>query len=300
MDIKALKYFLTVAQEGTITHAAEKLCMAQPPLSRQLQQLEEELGVTLFIRGKRQIQLTEEGWYLKQQAEEILNLVDKTETQLNKIQSYTHGTISMGVTEACGASILSELIGLFHAKYPYVRFNVWCGNGDEINEKLDKNLVDIGIIREPFNTEKYESTFFKAEPWIALLSVSHPLASNSYEKIELHQLANEQLIIPSRLQLQDEINYWFNEIEQERNIFCMYNSLASIIPLVENNIGIAICPDSVRAFTNDQKLVYKKIVNPEHLSNLMVIRKRHQIMPAITSYFWNFIHNYINEFQQTK
>lgn len=114
MDVKTLKYFLTVAREGTITRAAEKLCIAQPPLSRSMQLLEEELGVTLFIRGKRRIRLTEEGLFLKQQAEEIITLVEKTQNQLGKIKNSTHGTIALGVTETCGASILSGLIGDFH------------------------------------------------------------------------------------------------------------------------------------------------------------------------------------------
>ena len=152
MDIKILKYFLAVANEGTITKAAKKLCIAQPPLSRQLHQLEEELGVSLFIRGKRHIQLTSEGFFLKQQAEEIISLVQKTENELSKMKTNTHGTISIGVTETCGSSILSELIKEFSSKYPYIKYNVWCGNGDEINEKLDRGLIDLGIVREPFNT----------------------------------------------------------------------------------------------------------------------------------------------------
>lgn len=293
MEIKDLKYFLAIAQEGTITRASEKLCMTQPPLSRQIRQLEEELGVSLFHRGKRRIQLTEEGWYLKQQAEEILSLVDKTGTQLGRIRSETHGVLSIGVTESCGAGILSRFIGLFHTQYPNVRFNVWSGNGDEIHEKLEQNQVDLGIIREPFNIENYESTFLKTEPWIVILSILHPLASEDTDTIELHQLSNENLIIPSRLPLQDKINNWFNEISQERTIFCLYNSLASVIPLVENNVGIAICPESVRSFTNNQKIVYRKIINPEHPSNLLLIRKRHQQIPAVTNHFWNFIQDNI-------
>ena len=174
MDVKTLKYFLTVAREGTITKAAETLCIAQPPLSRSMQLLEEELGVTLFIRGKRRIRLTEEGLFLKQQAEEIITLVEKTQNQLGKIKNSTHGTIALGVTETCGASILSGLIGDFHHQYPNIRYSVWCGNGDEIREKLEKGLADIGIVREPFNTEKYDHIFIKQESWIALMSVNHP------------------------------------------------------------------------------------------------------------------------------
>ena len=288
MDVKTLKYFLTVAREGTITKAAETLCIAQPPLSRSMQLLEEELGVTLFIRGKRRIRLTEEGLFLKQQAEEIITLVEKTQNQLGKIKNSTHGTIALGVTETCGASILSGLIGDFHRQYPNIRYSVWCGNGDEIRAKLEKGLADIGIVREPFNTEKYDHIFIKQESWIALMSVNHPLSQSTEDTVELGQLSGESLIIPARSEMQDEINNWFNHISEERNIFCLYNTVSCIIPLVEGNIGVAICPESVRYTMNPQKLCCRRIVNPEHLSNLLMVRRCHQVLPAATDCFWEF------------
>jgi DNA-binding transcriptional LysR family regulator len=291
MDIKILKYFLTIAQEGTITKAAEKLCIAQPPLSRQLQQLEEELGVKLFIRGKRQIRLTDEGLFLKQQAEEIISLVNKTENQLSRIQSYTHGIISIGATETGGTGILSEMVSAFHKKYPYIRYNIWCNNADEINEKLDKGLLDIGIVREPFNTENYESIFLKSERWIVLLSKNNPLACSTDDAITLSQLSDQPLIIPSRLSLQNEIGSWFNETAQQKNILCYYNILSCILPLVEADTGIAICPESVHHFTSADKFAYRRLVNPEHYSNLIAVRKKHQLLPAATDCFWNFIQN---------
>lgn len=292
MDIKILKYFLAIANEGTITKAAKKLCIAQPPLSRQIHQLEEELGVNLFIRGKRHIQLTSEGLFLKQQAEEILSLIQKTENELSKMKTNTHGTISIGVTETFGSSILSELIKKFSIKYPYIKYNVWCGNGDEINEKLDRGLIDLGIVREPFNTNKYENLYLKSEAWIALLSNDHPLASTASDTLEISQIVKEPLIIPSRLPLQREMNTWFHEITSEKNIFCYYNTLSCIIPLIEKNVGVAICPESIKYTYNQKTLTYKKI-NPEHISKLLMIRKKNQVMPAATTCFWNFIQNYI-------
>ena len=145
MDIRSLRYFLVTAQEKNITKAAEKLFIAQPPLSRQIKLLEEELGVTLFIRGKRQLQLTEEGYYLKQQAEKIIYLLDKTENRLGSMTNSEYGTISLGATETCCVSILSDLIGQFHKLYPHIRFQLWAGDSDELQERLKNNLVDIGI-----------------------------------------------------------------------------------------------------------------------------------------------------------
>lgn len=292
-----MKYFLEVAKEGTITKAAKKLCIAQPPLSRQIHELESELGVTLFIRGKRHIQLTSEGVFLRQQAEEILNLMQKTENALNKMKTNTHGTISIGVTETCGSSILSELISLFNKKYPYIKYNVWCGNGDEINEKIDKGLVDLGIVREPFNTDKYDNIYLKSEPWIALLSKFHTLSSKEEDFITISELEKESLIIPSRLPMQKEIYTWFNEFSKKQNIFCYYNTLSCIIPLIEKNMGIAICPESIKYTYNEEKLSYKRII-PEHISKLLVIRKKNQIMPAATTCFWDFIQSYVKKVKE--
>ena len=153
MDIRTLRYFLVTAQERNFTKAANKLCMAQPPLSRQIKILEEELGVTLFIRNSRQLQLTEEGYFLKQQAEEILLLIEKTEHQLEKMGTNDYGTISIGATESCGGSILPHLIEGFHETAPHIRFQIWTGNSDETQERLEKNLVDVAVVREPFNME---------------------------------------------------------------------------------------------------------------------------------------------------
>lgn len=288
-----MQYFLAVAEEGNITRAAEKLRMAQPPLSRQMKSLEEELGAPLFIRGKRKIQLTEEGAYLRQKAEEILDLMEKTESQLSKIRSSAHGTISIGVTESCGAGVLSDMITAFHGQYPNVRYDIRCGSSDEIHDKLGKGLVDIGIVREPFHAEKYESALIKAEPWIALLSREHPMASMEGDSIPLSSIADSPLIIPSRPPLQREISQWFRQIARRYNILCMYNTLSCIIPLVENNTAVAICPEAVRYFTDRQKLVYKRLSEPEHYSNLLLVRRRHQLMPAAAGCFWDFAREYI-------
>lgn len=293
VDIKDLRYFLAVVEEGTITRAAARLCMAQPPLSRQIQQLEEELGTSLFVRGKRRIQLTEEGIFLKQQAEEILSLVEKTENQLLRIKSSDRGIIAIGVTETCGASALAGFIRGFHNKYPNIQFNIWCGNGDEVSEKLEKGLVDIGLVRDPFNTEKYEIAEIKTEFWAALLSGSHPMARREGDTIELSEIAGEPLMIPARPPIQREIGSWFGQIAKKSNILCTYNTLSCIVPLVEQNTALAICPEGARYFTDRQRLVYKRIIKPEHFSRLLLVRRRHRLMPAATACFWDFSLDYI-------
>ena len=291
MDIKSLQYFLEVAREENITRAAQKLCIAQPPLSRQLQKLEEELGVQLLIRGKRRVQLTEEGVFLKQQAEEIIALMERTKYQLGMVKSSTYGTVSIAVTESCGAGVMCSLIRKFHEIYPGIHFQILAGSGDEVNQRLEQNLADIGIMREPFDMETYDREFLKSEPWLAVMGKETPLARETGKTVPLSRLGGEDLIIPARLPIQEEINSWFNDAAQERNIFCVYNSPAAIIPLVESGAAVAICPESVKRFAGGRRLVFKPIVEPRKDSRLYLVKKRRQMMPLAAQLFWEFARN---------
>ena len=291
MDIKSLQYFLEVAREENITRAAQKLCIAQPPLSRQLQKLEEELGVQLLIRGKRRVQLTEEGVFLKQQAEEIIALMERTKYQLGMVKSSTYGTVSIAVTESCGAGVMCSLIRKFHEIYPGIHFQILAGSGDEVNQRLEQNLADIGIMGEPFDMETYDREFLKSEPWLAVMGKETPLARETGKTVPLSRLGGEDLIIPARLPIQEEINSWFNDAAQERNIFCVYNSPAAIIPLVESGAAVAICPESVKSFAGGRRLVFKPIVEPRKDSRLYLVKKRRQMMPLAAQLFWEFARN---------
>ena len=291
MDIKSLQYFLEVAREENITRAAQKLCIAQPPLSRQLQKLEEELGVQLLIRGKRRVQLTEEGVFLKQQAEEIIALMERTKYQLGMVKSSTYGTVSIAVTESCGAGVMCSLIRKFHEIYPGIHFQILAGSGDEVNQRLEQNLADIGIMREPFDMETYDREFLKSEPWLAVMGKETPLARETGKTVPLSRLGGEDLIIPARLPIQEEINSWFNDAAQERNIFCVYNSPAALIPLVESGAAVAICPESVKSFAGGRRLVFKPIVEPIKASRLYLVKKRRHMMPLAAQLFWEFARN---------
>ena len=288
MDIKSLKYFLTVVQEGTITRAAKKLCIAQPPLSRQIRLLEEELGVTLFLRGKKKIQLTEEGRFLKQQAEEIIELMEKTREQMGRLGGGVHGLVSVAAVESIGIGLLSEMVETFHREHPQVRFQIWCGNSDEVRDKLERGLADVGIVRAPVYMEQCEQIFLRSEPWVAAMSRRHPLAAEKGDEVRLEQLGGETLMVPVRASLQEEINHWFNEIAQDREILCYYNSSASMLPLVERGMGIAICPGAARYFAGGEGIIYKTIVKPRKESRLYMVRRRYQMLPQAAGAFWDF------------
>ena len=288
MDIKSLRYFLAVVQEGNITQAAKKLCIAQPPLSRQIRLLEEELGVTLFLRGKKKIRLTEEGRFLKQQAEEIIELMEKTREQMGRLGGGVHGLVSVAAVESFGIGLLSEMVEAFHREYPQVHFQIWCGNSDEVRDKLERGLADVGIVRAPVYMEQCEQIFLRSEPWVAAMSRRHPLAAEEGDEVRLEQLGGETLMVPVRASLQEEINHWFNEIAQDREILCYYNSSASMLPLVERGMGIAICPGAARYFAGGEGIIYKTIVKPRKESRLYMVRRRYQMLPQAAGAFWDF------------
>ena len=156
MEIRVLRYFLTVVREESITRAADVLHITQPTLSRQIAQMEEELGVRLFNRGTRKIELTSEGLLLRRRAEEILELVSKTERELVFQDEAVEGVVSVGCGDLSAVQLLSELIRDFHARYPAVSFDLYTATADHITDRMDRGLTDIGLLMEPVNMEKYD------------------------------------------------------------------------------------------------------------------------------------------------
>lgn len=290
MELRTLKYFLTVAEEKNITHAAQKLNISQPPLSRQLAQLEQELGVTLFIRGKRHIQLTEEGKYLAQQALHILNMTQQTCHQLAEMKEQTvKGMLLLGVTETCSASILPSIMPGFRKQFPQVSFNIWCASSSDIGQRVEQGILDLGIIRQPLPMENLEAMYLTDEAWIAITGKGHPLASCT--SISLDQLCKEPLFIPSRQPLQNEIRHWLTSLSDSYDIVGMYNQISSIIPLIAANMGVAICPESVKKYTDSQRLSYLNIHEPQLITGLYMICKQNHLKTPAAKEFWKYVTN---------
>ena len=200
MEIRVLRYFLTVVREESITKAAEVLHITQPTLSRQLAQMEEEIGVRLFDRGTRKIWLTNEGLLLRRRAEEILQLVDKTEKELVEQEEQVEGKISIGCGEVASVQMLSDLIRNFHQKYPLVTFDLFTATADLVKEQMDKGLLDLGLLLEPIEMGKYEFIRLNMkERWAVLMPPDDPLAGKKYVKAD--ELAELPLILPRRMEV---------------------------------------------------------------------------------------------------
>lgn len=207
MEIRVLRYFLTVVREEGINRAAEALHITQPTLSRQLSQLEREVGVKLFNRGAKKITLTNEGILLRRRAEEILALVDRTEQELIEQDEQVEGRVVIGGGELAAMQELPKIISSFREKYPLVTFDIFTGNADVVKEQMEKGLIDIGVLLEPIDIEKFDFIRLKGkEQWGVLMRSDDPLAEK--EVITAKDLENTSLILPRRNNVQNELTNW--------------------------------------------------------------------------------------------
>lgn len=204
MDVRVLRYFLTVAKVGNITNAAEILHITQPTLSRQLMDLEEELGTSLFTRGKRQITLTDSGLLFQQRAKEIVSLLEKTERDLAEQKDLVGGVVSIGCVESTVSRALPELLEEFSNRHPKVQYELYSADGDDIREKLDRGNIDIGILLEPIEAAKYDYIRLPyQEQWGILMRRDDPLAQKT--SIGIQDILTLPLILPRRTIVQNEI-----------------------------------------------------------------------------------------------
>lgn len=288
MDLKALSYFVTVAEELNITKAAEKLCMSQPPLSNQLKKLEQELDSILFIRGKRHLELTDSGKLLYRHAKEIISLAEKTSEEIKSIGKGVNGTISMGLVEGSAPNIAAEWIESFLHIYPDVKFKITDGNSDELIEKLRSGLINLAVITSPCDQTLLNSFKVGQEPMTAFMSVDHPIANLPGNQINLSELKNQRIIVPSRGTVIDMIYKWFKEIDAEPKIICKMDNYLDVAALAGRNVGISIFPRT--SFILNSKIVVKEIINSErYVEYLFVWLKKP--LPIADETFISFVRN---------
>lgn len=258
MELRLLRYFLAIAEERSITRAAQVLHITQPALSRQLIQLEQELGVTLFIRGKRAMELTEEGMLLKRRATEILSLVDITQDELAGQASAVEGHISIGMGELLSCGLLVDLVSSFVERYPLVGFDVFTGVADQMSERLDRGLLDFGLFLEPVAKDRYAFVRMEqAEPWVAVLRPDDPLAQRA--EVTAADLAKRPLILPSRLGVQSELARWFGSAFTSLDVRFTSDLGTNACLMVERGLGTFVCVEGAIAHWDPIRLVYRPL-----------------------------------------
>ena len=274
MEIRVLRYFLSVVREESITKAAEVLHITQPTLSRQLAQMEEEIGVRLFDRGTRKIQLTNEGLLLRRRAEEILQLVDKTEKELVEQEEQVEGKISIGCGEVASVQMLPDLIRNFHQKYPLVTFDLFTATADLVKEQMDKGLLDLGLLLEPIEMGKYEFIRLDMkERWVVLMPPDDPLAGKKYVKAD--ELAELPLILPRRMQVQSELASWFGGYYKNLNILFTSNPSTNGAVMVSRGLAYSLVIEGAVPFWDSSKIVCRPLY-PELMTTCVLAWKREQ------------------------
>ncbi len=276
MELRHIRYFMAVAEELNFTKAAEKLHMAQPPLSRQIQDLEKELGARLFHRTPHMLKLTEEGVLFSQYAVQILELARRSAEGIRELHTGLTGTLYLASVEGHAPRLISEWIAGFHKLHPHVQYDLWNGSSDEVTDRVTKGLCDLGIITSPYSTEGLSVLPVYDEPWVAILPKDHLLALEDGDTIRLEKLSPFELIIPSRRSRLQEITGWFELSGNRPHILCRISNTLNAYMLVEQGVGIAIYPASANDIRTPDSICIRRITDPSVTVSYALIWKKNQ------------------------
>lgn len=275
MDIRILRYFLTVVREESITRAAEVLHITQPTLSRQLAQMEENLGTILFHRGTRKITLTNEGMLLRRRAEEILELVDKTERELAFQEEAVEGCVSIGCGELEAVHVLSGLCRSFSQKYGRVTYDLFTGTADQVKERMESGIADIGLLLEPIDIDKYDYIRLGIrEQWVVLMRPDDPLAGKEF--ITAKDLAGQPVIMASRSRVQNEIRNWFGDYFKDLHILFKSNLPTNGAVMVQEGLAYSLMVRGIMDSLWDKEKICSRPLYPELSATTVLAWKRQQ------------------------
>ena len=288
MELRVLNYFLAIAREENFTKAAQQLHITQPTLSRQIAQLEEELGVDLFVRSNHNIILTEDGMILKRRAQEILSLADKTKRDFLYKDENLEGVISIGSGEFLSTRCLTDCIAQFRRKHPLVRYEFYSGNAGNIRDQIERGLLDIGLMSEPIDIRKYEFISMPIkEEWGAFVREDSPLIDKDF--IAPQDLVDIPLILPLGDFAESHIGKWFGEYISQIDVIAKGNLLYNEAMMAQSNIGAVI---GIRLKSNYDRLRFIPL-NPSLKIDTALAWKKEQIFSAATTAFIDFSKQYL-------
>jgi DNA-binding transcriptional LysR family regulator len=287
MELRVLRYFLAVAREGSMTAAADLLHVTQPTLSRQLKDLEEELGKKLFIRSSHNIILTEEGLLLRRRAEEIIDMVDKVESEFSSLDETISGDVYIGGGETDAMKQIARIIKELQVGYPHIRYHLYSGNSEDVTDRLDKGLLDFGILIQPADLSKYNYIDIPAKDvWGVVMRKDSPLAMK--DAIQAEELLNVPIICSRQVIKQtlskNEFSNWFGDDFDKLNVVTTYNLAYNASIMVEEGIGYAIVLDKIVNTSSDSNLCFRPL-EPRLESGLNIVWKKHQVFSAAADLF---------------
>ncbi len=288
MEIRVLRYFLAVAREGSITKAANSLHLTQPTLTRQLQELEKELKQKLLVRGKYKVTLTPEGMILRNRAREIIDLADKTEAEFMAISDTISGDIYIGGGESDSMKYIAEIIKEIQSEFPDIKFHLYSGNAEDVMEKLDRGLLDFGILIQPVDFSKYDHIPLpEKDVWGVIMRKDSPLADKNY--IVLDDLINLPLI--SSRQMSPKYSKdsgfldWFGDSYNKLNIAATYNLVYNAAVMVKAGVGYAVTLDKLADTSKESDICFKPL-SPKLESGLDVVWKKYQVFSPASKLFF--------------
>lgn len=283
MDIRVLRYFLAVTREESISGAAEALHMTQPTLSRQLMDLEDEIGKKLLIRGNRRITLTEEGMLLRKRATEIIDLVEKTENELTAPDEVVSGNIYIGGGETDAMRLIARIATDLQKDCPHIRYHLFSGNADDVTERLDKGLLDFGILIEPADMKKYDYIRLPASDiWGLLMPKDSPLAAHSTVRPE--DLWALPIITSRQTTMSNAFSGWLGKEFEKLDIAATYNLVYNASLMVDEGMGYALCLDKLVNTSADSRLCFRPL-EPKLEVHLDIVWKKYQVFSGAAERF---------------
>lgn len=287
MEIRVLRYFLAIAREGSITNAANFLHVTQPTLSRQIHDLEEELGQKLFTRGSHSMTLTAEGMILRKRAEEIVSMVDRTEAEFNYMENAVGGDIYIGSGETDAIKLVAQIAKELRESYPGIHYHLYSSNSDDVTERLDKGLLDFGILIQPANITKYDYINIPAkDTWGVVMRKDSPLAQQ--KTIHKEDLLGVPLICSRQAISQERSGNtfadWFGEDFDKLDIVTTFNLVYNAAIMVDAGIGYAVTIDKI-ANTSESSNLYFRPLEPRLDSGLNIVWRKYQVFSSAAEIF---------------
>lgn len=283
MDIRVLQYFLAVAREESITKAAERLRMTQPPLSRQLKDLEDELGKQLLIRGNKKITLTEDGMLLRKRAEELVDLMEKTKAELTSSNENINGDIYIGCGETEAISFLAQAAQDLQQQHPFIHYHIYSGDAERVTERLDKGLIDFGLLVGPVDVNKYDYIRLPLkDTWGVLMRRDSPLAEK--ESIIAEDLWDKPLIISHQTSINSEMFSWLKTDISKLNIVATYDLVYNASLFVKKGFGYVIALDKLINTTGNSTLCFRPL-SPTLEAGLCIVWKKYQVFSRASNAF---------------
>lgn len=283
MEVRVLRYFLTIAREGNISAAAGALHLSQPTLSRQIHEMEDQLGTQLFTRGNRTITLTESGRLLRKRAEEIVSLVDRTEAEITRPDEIVSGDIFIGGGESDAMRLLAKIARDLQGDYPEIRYRLHSGNAEEIKERLDKGLLDFGILIGDTDIRTYDYLRLPAvDTWGLLLRRDHPLAAKA--AITPEDLRGIPLLCSDQDRVTNLLSSWLGTDITECNIVATYNLIYNASVMVDEGLGCAMTLDKLINTSGDSSLCFRPL-EPRLTVSLNMVWKKYQVFSHAAELF---------------